>query len=69
MLKRRMTSSLSVALLVGISACAPVGNFCDVVSGPILFPEAVAGVVVTEARREAERLDVQNRYGAANCGW
>jgi hypothetical protein len=43
--------------------------FCDVVSGPIQFPEQVAAVVVQGARPEAVKIDTQNRYGAARCGW
>ncbi len=65
--KHRMILSLCAVSLV--SACAVPGDFCEAVSGPILFPEQVAAVVVQGARPEAVRIDAQNRYGAARCGW
>jgi hypothetical protein len=65
--KHRMILSLCAVSLV--SACAAPGDFCEVVSGPIQFPEQVAAVVVQGARPEAVKIDTQNRYGAARCGW
>jgi hypothetical protein len=67
--KRKMMTLWSLGLLASLSACAPAGDFCEVVSGPIQFPEQVAAVVVQGARPEAVRIDTQNRYGAARCGW
>lgn len=65
-----MTRSLCAASLAALSACGQPGDFCDVVAGPIRFPPEVAEVVVPGARPEAVALDVQNRYGEANCpGW
>ena len=65
-LRSKRILALSLGSLV--SACTG-GNFCDVVPGPILFPDQVATVVVQGARAEAVNLDVQNQYGAKHCGW
>jgi hypothetical protein len=67
--KRKMMMLWSLGLLASLSACAVPGDFCEVVSGPIQFPEQVAAVVVQGARPEAVKIDTQNRYGAARCGW
>jgi hypothetical protein len=67
--KRKMMTLWPLGLLASLSACAVPGDFCEAVSGPILFPEQVAAVVVQGARPEAVRIDTQNRYGAARCGW
>ena len=67
--KRKIMMLWSLGLLAIVSACAPAGDFCEVVSGPIQFPEQVAAVVVQGARPEAVKIDTQNRYGAARCGW
>lgn len=67
---RKTTLSLLAALLA--SNCAPVsggGAFCDIVSAPIVFDAAVAEVVVRDDRQTAVRIDAQNRYGEAHCGW
>jgi hypothetical protein len=64
-----MMTLWSLGLLASLSACAPPGDFCDVVSGPILFPGEVAAVVVQGARPQAVKIDTQNQYGAARCGW
>ena len=71
-MQRRKTMPLWLIALLGVSGCAPVldtgsGRFCDVVSGPIAFPRAVAESVVAGAREEAVRIDAQNRYWEANC--
>ena len=70
-LKRKMTPCLLIVSLASLSACVatPSSDFCLVVSGPILFPAQVAQVVVRDARAEAVKIDTQNRYGAARCGW
>lgn len=61
---------LWLTVSLGVSACVPVaGDFCDVVSGPILFPAEVSAVVVQGARPEAVKIDAQNRYGERNCKW
>lgn len=60
---------ISLMPCLALSLCASPGDFCDVVSGPILFPADVAKVVVAEARGEAEQIHVQNGYGATACGW
>ena len=65
--KSGMIVSLCAASLV--SACAVPGDFCEAVSGPILFPEQVAAVVVQGARPEAVRIDALNTYGAKHCPW
>lgn len=70
--KRRMMTLWSLGLLASLtSACASPGesSFCDVVSGPILFPGEVAAVVVQGARPQAVKINTQNSYGAARCGW
>ncbi len=56
-------------LPASLSACAVPGDFCEAVSGPILFPEQVAAVVVQGARPEAVRIDALNTYGAKYCPW
>jgi hypothetical protein len=63
---------LCAALLTSAGSCAaPGGNglFCDVVPGPITFPEDVAQAVVRGARQEAVNIAAQNGYGERNCGW
>jgi len=71
MLTHKTTPFLLIVSLASLSACVapPPGDFCLVVSGPILFPAEVAQVVVKDARAEAVKIDTQNRYGAARCGW
>jgi hypothetical protein len=67
-----MMTLWSLGLLASLtSACASPGesSFCDVVSGPILFPGEVAAVVVQGARPQAVKINTQNSYGAARCGW
>ena len=56
--------------LVSLSACtAPAGDFCDVVSGPILFAPDTSAIVVATDRGTAEAISVLNDYGDARCGW
>jgi len=69
MLKHRMIP-LSLIGLLAISGCAVVpGDFCDVVSGPLVFASETAALIVATDRRTAERIDVQNRYGERVCEW
>ncbi len=73
-LARLMTIALPIGLAISLSGCDTFrkprigsGAFCDVVSGSITFPGALAREVVSQARPVAERIDAQNSYGAANC--
>ncbi len=52
------------------ATCAPApGNFCDVMSAPVVFaPETVTRVVASD-RGTAERPDAQNIYGTRHCRW
>ena len=59
----------SLILLASLSACVEPGDFCDVVSGPILFSEDTGRVILATDGDAAKAIAVQNRYGAARCGW
>lgn len=63
--------SLIASLVVG-SCSFQVGDFCDVVEGPLEFERGTAASIVRTDRRTAERIDAQNSYGRDHCpgpGW
>lgn len=58
-----------LALCLGISGCAPIGDFCDVVSGPLIFAPETSQQIVKTDRSDAVNIKVQNEYGMKNCPW
>lgn len=70
---RRKTTPLWLIASLAVSGCTmQAGDFCDVVTGPLAFDAATAAQIVATDRQAAERIDVQNAYGRANCpgaGW
>jgi hypothetical protein len=70
MLKPKMTCLWLLGSLGILSGCVPAGGlFCDVVSGPVLFPSDVALSIAQQARPEAVQIDAQNAYGRDHCDW
>ena len=64
--RSRQTRALLIGLLA-VSACVPVGNFCDVVRGPLEFAPTTAAEIVRTDRPTAEAIDAQNQYWRGNC--
>lgn len=56
--------NLLPVLLVG--TCS-VGDFCEVVPGPLDFHADTARQIVTTDRATAERIEAQNEYGRRQC--
>lgn len=64
---RFRTMSLLLACLAASSCGA--GDFCDVVTGRVDFAPETSRQIVRTDRTSAERIAVQNEYGATHCGW
>lgn len=64
-----MPNWLKILPVLVLSACAPAGNFCDVVKRPHRFAAATTAAIITTDRAEAERLSAENAYGRAHCAW
>lgn len=65
----RMIRLWLIASVAAISGCAPVsGDFCEVVSGPLVFERETAARMVESDRAAVVAIDVQNRYWAEACG-
>jgi len=64
---RWTTRALLLGSLAMTSACMRQGDFCDVVTGPITFTRETSAQIVRTDRDKAERIDVQNQYGAGHC--
>lgn len=67
-----MPAPRTILLLLTVSlasSCVTAGDFCDVATGPLEFESETAAQIVRTDRPAAERIDAQNAYGRANCGW
>jgi len=58
-----------LAILASLSACTTPGDFCDVVTGRLVFDPATARVMVATDRPDVEKIKVQNDYGSSHCEW
>lgn len=58
--------ALSILSVAGISACAPVGDFCDVYF-PVQFDRKVAQMVVQNDRPSAVNIAANNQYFSDVC--
>lgn len=69
-MRMRRAKRLTMPLLtcLALTSCA-VGDFCDVVRGPLEFERPVSAVMVELNRPEAERITAQNAYGRNHCTW
>lgn len=69
--KFKLMKLLPIAFLVSVSACDKliVGDFCDVVEGPLEFETSTAALIVRTDRNSAEQIDAQNSYGREKCKW
>lgn len=69
-MKTRQGWRLTMPLLtcLALTSCA-VGDFCDVVRGPLEFERPVSAAMVELNRTEAERIAAQNAYGRNHCPW
>lgn len=61
-----MISVLLILSASGISACAPVGDFCDLYE-PVQLDREVAQVVVSQDRPSAVRIATHNEVWNAQC--
>lgn len=61
-----MMTILLILSAAGISACAPVGDFCDLYE-PVKLEREVAQVVVQEDRPSAVRIATHNEVWNSQC--
>ncbi len=64
-----MPNWLKILLALALSACAPAGNFCDVVKGAHLFAGTTSAAIIATDHAEAVKLSAENAYGRAHCAW
>lgn len=58
-----------ISLVLALSACAPAGDFCDVVKSPHRFAAATSAAIIATDHAEAVRLSAENAYGGLHCNW